>query len=261
MHKTHALLRAAVYGLAVGDALGVPYEFRARGAFTCTDMVGHGSHNRPAGTFSDDTSMTLATCGSIRATGGIDVEDMRRRFAEWIHHGAYTADGFVFDYGNTTYEALAQGRGMTGEYDNGNGSLMRIAPLAFADAGDDQIRAVSAITHAHDLSCSLCVDYVHILRALADGASADDVAGDWAHKPAPASSGFVRHTYDASLWCRANTDTYRDCVLAAVNLGSDTDTTAAVTGALAGVLYGYDAIPAEWLDALRGKDVIEACLF
>lgn len=105
------------------------------------------------------------------------------------------------------------------------------------------------------------MDYVHILRELAGGASASDVAGEWRDRPAPASGGFVRYTYDAALWCLANTGSYRDCVLAAVNLGDDTDTTAAVAGALAGTLYGYDAIPAGWLDALRAKDVIDACLF
>jgi len=83
----------------------------------------------------------------------------------------------------------------------------------------------------------------------------------WRDRPAPASGGFVRYTYDAALWCLANTDSYRDCVLAAVNLGDDTDTTAAVAGALAGVLYGYEAIPADWLATLRRKDLIDACLF
>ena len=71
----------------------------------------------------------------------------------------------------------------------------------------------------------------------------------------------MQHAYDAALWCLANTSSYRDCVLAAVNLGSDTDTTAAIAGALAGVLYGYDAIPVEWVSALRAKDLIESCLF
>jgi ADP-ribosylglycohydrolase len=73
-------LRDCVYGQAVGDALGVPYEFRARCTFECTGMAGHGSHNQPAGTWSDDTSMSLASCDSIRATGRIDVRDMRERF-------------------------------------------------------------------------------------------------------------------------------------------------------------------------------------
>ena len=240
-----ARLRDAIYGLAVSDALGVPYEFKPRGTFTCEGMVGHGTHNQPAGTWSDDTSMTLATCDSIRELGRDDTGDIRHRFERWLRGGEYTPDGVVFDCGITVSSAINAGRGLAGESDNGNGSLMRIAPLAFTDATDDEVRAVSAITHAHDMSCSLCVDYVHILRELAGGAPASDVAGEWRDRPAPGSSGFVRHTYDAALWCLANTGSYRDCVLAAVNLGDDTDTTAAVAGALAGTLYGYDAIPAE----------------
>lgn len=129
-------LRDAIYGLAIGDALGVPYEFRPRGSFACTGMTGHGTHDQPAGTWSDDTSMTLATCDSIRALGCVDVDDLRERFRAWINGGAYAIDGAVFDFGNTTAHALAEGRGCAGERDNGNGSLMRIAPLAFTDASD-----------------------------------------------------------------------------------------------------------------------------
>lgn len=256
-----ARLGDAVYGLAVGDALGVPYEFKPRGTFMCDGMAGYGTHGQPAGTWSDDTSMTLATCDSIRELGRVDAADIRRRFERWLHGGEYTPDGAVFDCGITTSSAIESGRGRSGERDNGNGSLMRMAPLAFTGATDNEVRAVSAITHAHDLSCSICVEYVHALRALAGGASAADVAGEWKGRPAPPSGGFVRHTYDASLWCLANTGSYRDCVLAAVNLGSDTDTTAAVAGALAGTLYGYDAIPDEWLETLRAKDIIDDCLF
>lgn len=259
--RRRAQLKSVIYGLAIGDALGVPYEFCERGSFCCTDMVGHGTHNQEAGTFSDDTSMTLATCDSIRVRGLIDLADMRERFCRWLYEGAYTPDGICFDVGNTTAVALRQGYGCEGEWDNGNGSLMRIAPLAFIAASDKDIRAVSAITHAHALSCSICVSFVHILRRLAAGATAADVAGEWKGQPAPASSGFVQHAYDAALWCLANTSSYRDCVLTAVNLGSDTDTTAAIAGTLAGVLYGYDAIPVEWVSALRAKDLIESCLF
>lgn len=104
---------------------------------------------------------------------------------------------------------------------------------------------------------------VHIARDLIVGASPADVAGDVAARPADEirSTGFVRHTFDAALWCLANTSSYAECALAAVNLGDDTDTTAAVAGALAGIVYGIEGIPAEWLDKLRGTDVIEACLF
>ena len=94
-------LRDCIYGLAVGDALGVPYEFRPRGTFKCTDMTGYGTHGQPDGTWSDDTSMTLATCDSIRELGHIDTADMRDKFVSWIARGEYTIDG-VFDYGGTT---------------------------------------------------------------------------------------------------------------------------------------------------------------
>lgn len=254
-------LRSAIYGLAVGDALGVPFEFLARGSFYCSNMVGGGTHQQVAGTFSDDTSMTLACCDSLRVCRDIDTSDMRQRFLQWFDEGRYTPDGICFDVGNTTAQALKSGRGCAGEWDNGNGSLMRIAPLAFVPATDDDIVAVSAITHAHPMSCEICVSYIHLLRQLLDGASAMDVAGEWKAVPAPPSSGFVKHSFAAALWCLANTNSYRDCVLAAVNLGSDTDTTAAIAGALAGVLYGYDAIPSEWIHKLRAKELIESCLF
>lgn len=255
-------LHDCVYGQAVADALGVPYEFRPRGSFRCADMVGHGSHNKPAGTWSDDTSMTLAICDSYRELGRIDVDEIRGRFVRWYREGAYTVDG-LFDVGNATREALERGHGLAGEWDNGNGSLMRTVPLAFTDATDDEVRAVSAITHAHPTSTESCVAMVHIARDLIAGASPADVAGDVAARPVDeiCSTGFVRHTFDAALWCLANTSSYAECALAAVNLGDDTDTTAAVAGALAGIVYGIEGIPSEWLDKLRGKDLIESCLF
>ena len=87
--KSMSSLRDCIFGLAVGDALGVPYEFLKRDSFLCTDMIGYGSHDRPAGTFSDDTAMTLATCDSIRATGRINVTDLRKRFEQWAYLGFY----------------------------------------------------------------------------------------------------------------------------------------------------------------------------
>lgn len=205
----------------MGDALGVPYEFRARGTFGCTGMAGHGSHNQPAGTWSDDTSMALATCDSIRATG------------------------------------------RAGERDNGNGSLMRTLSLAFTGATDDEVRAVSAITHAHATSCEACVRMARVARGLIAGEGPRDVAGEFVGVPESEirSGGFVLDTERAALWRLANTSSYAECVLAAVNLGDDTDTTAAVAGGLAGIVYGMEGIPSEWLDALLGKATIDACLF
>ena len=252
-------LRDAVYGAAVGDALGVPYEFKARGSFECTGMVGFtGFHFQPTGTWSDDTALLLATSASIKAKGGrVDIADIRLNFEDWYYDGEFAIDKNVFDVGNSTAGAITEGIGRSGVNSNGNGSLMRIAPLAYTDASDDVIREVSAITHAHEISCEACVQFVHILRnpALAQEvelpSSIDQVK----------SSGFVKHTFEAAIWCFTHTSNYRDCVLMAVNMGDDTDTTACVAGALAGEVYGYDAIPAEWLEVLRGKDIIERCLF
>ena len=259
--RPKATLRDCIYGLAVGDALGVPYEFRPRGTFECTDMVGYGTHEQPAGTWSDDTSMTLAACDSIRELGRIDIADMRDKFVSWIANGEYTIDG-VFDYGGTTARALRSGKGGSGERDNGNGSLMRIAPLAFTDATDEEICEVSAITHAHRTSTDACVIFVELMRGVMN-----DVLPEWAlhlndvSEHEIRSGGFVRDTLKAATWCFVNTASYEDCVLTAVNLGDDTDTTAAVAGALAGTVYGIDAIPQEWIDNLRGKELIESCLF
>lgn len=270
-------LRDAVYGAAVGDALGVPYEFRRRGEFACTGMVGGGAHDQLAGTWSDDTSLLLATCDSLRECGGkVRVDDLRRRFCDWMRDGRYTPDGFCFGIGNTTAKALAEGKGCVDVRSNGNGSLMRIAPLVFADASDRDVAEASAVTHAHSVSVDACVAFVHTARDLAAGVPAREAVernapeGEEFSRVGRAgelrrceveSSGYVVHTLEASLWCLLNTDDYAACALAAVNLGDDSDTTACVAGALAGIVYGAESIPQEWLAALRRKDLIEACLF
>ncbi len=272
-----ASLKDAIYGAAVGDALGVPYEFLDGGTFTCGGMATGGVHSQPAGTWSDDTSMMLATCDSIRAKHGkIDTRDMLERFRDWAYKGNYTPHGFCFDIGNTTSRALDTGKGGKDEWDNGNGSLMRILPLAFTNATDDEIAAVSAITHAHSVSCEACIMYVHIARALREGMPAAQAVASCVGTQPPferlahiaevpedeiKSGGYVVETLEASLWCLLNTENYADCVVRAVNFGHDSDTTACVAGGLAGIVYGYDAIPSEWIDILCSKDIIDACLF
>lgn len=254
-------LAAAVYGEAVGDAVGVPYEFRHRDTFHCDGMTGHGSHDQPAGTWSDDTAMMLATLDSLVDNGWrVDAEDMRRRYMDWATYGKYTPDGAVFDIGTTTAEALSIGHGLDGEWDNGNGSLMRIIPLAFTDCTDDDIRKVSAVTHSHETSMETCVRFIHTARTgMSAGQWPSDLYGERLTdipREDVRSGSYVRDTYRAALWCLANTVSYKGCVLAAVNLGGDTDTTAAVAGALAGLKYGFESIPVDWLLGLRGRDVV-----
>lgn len=125
---------------------------------------------------------------------------------------------------------------------------------------------MSAITHAHQISTEACVEFVHVCRALASGIAIQSALPHYdtlitIPRTEIRSSGFVLDTLKAAYWCLATTTTYKDCVLKAVNLGDDTDTTAAVAGALAGIVYGIQGIPDEWVNKLRGKELIDACLF
>lgn len=262
---TQDKLKAVMYGLAIGDALGVPYEFHQRDTFTCTGMTGHGTHNQPAGTWSDDTAMSLATLDSLNECGGkVDTTDLMMRYKMWLKHGRYMPDGKTDDTGITVATAIRSGRGCDGFLDNGNGSLMRIAPSAFYHLTDEEIRQVSAVTHAHEISMTACVRYVRILEELLDYVPPHKAITDSGFPFDPTiprteveSDGFVLHTLNAALWCLTNTDNYQDCVLTAVNLGEDTDTTASVAGALAGAVYGFESIPQGWIGKLRERELID----
>ena len=271
-----------IMGLIVGDALGVPFEFKQRDTFHCKGMTGYGTYNQPPGTWSDDSSMVLATIDSIASSGGVDPHDIMDRFAHWLFLKEYTPYGVVFDVGNTTRAALNRyntgtpwdrcgGRTIN---ENGNGALMRILPLAFTDCTDQKITNVAALTHAHPISLSACLIYVDIARDLMKGVPLDAAVRSAFSFPEFGrlkelenlsrdeikSSGYVEHTLEAALWCLLHTNTYRDAVLTAVNLGSDTDTVAAVTGGLAGIMYGVggeSGIPEEWIRQLARLDYIE----
>ena len=292
---------ALILGVAVGDALGVPVEFKARGTFHVTGMQGYGTHNQPAGTWSDDTSLTLALADNLLVGGDKpDLESIAWGFTEWYDNAAYTPHGKVFDIGNATAKAIkrlkdgvdTEKAGGAGERDNGNGSLMRIAPLTFYMFGirkaEDRFRIVkevSSLTHAHEWSVAACYIYVEMLNKLrmnrkkkeAYRELREDFArgvpfiskatlakfvrileNDISTLPEKdiRSSGFVIDTLEAAFWCFLTTDNYKDAVLKAVNLGDDTDTTGAVTGALAGLAYGLEGIPQEWLDQLAAVDEV-----
>lgn len=285
-----------IMGLAVGDALGVPFEFKERDTFHCNGMTGFGTHNQPAGTWSDDTSLTLATLASLTENKGqINMRDMMNRFCDW-RYNLYTAYGKAFDVGVTTQQAIDYylDNSPSGSCDcgaksitsNGNGSLMRILPLAFTMiaftmASDRDIFRVSSLTHSHYISKLACTLYVRIAQSIILGNSKrgavmntlstyeSSLTGEFMRLPKIGylkrndikSTGYVIDTLEAALWCFLTTDNYKDCVLQAVNLGDDTDTTAAVAGGLAGLYYGTDtekSIPADWIDQIARKDYIKA---
>ena len=135
-------VKDGICGLIIGDALGVPVEFTSREYLKenpVTDMMGYGTYNMPPGTWSDDSSMAIATMASIVNRQGIDYNDLMCEFIEWVDNGKYTQYKDTFDYGSTTINGIynyKSGRnplecGGTDGRDNGNGSLMRILPLAF----------------------------------------------------------------------------------------------------------------------------------
>lgn len=175
-------IKAGLLGFAVGDALGVPVEFRERESLEAspiTDMREFGTHQKPKGTWSDDTSMTLATMDSIAKMGKVDFDDMMKRFVNWYNNAEYTATDEVFDIGSSTTKALSNyvnrippiECGGTDIKENGNGSLMRMLPFAFyisVQEFDEEtkrqlIDEASSLTHAHNISklgCQLYVDYI-----------------------------------------------------------------------------------------------------
>ena len=176
-------------GLIVGDALGVPVEFMSRTELMKNPVTGmreYGTHHQPRGTWSDDSSMALAELDSIRTVGTIDYTDMMERFSRWCMHGEYTPFGEVFDIGIATSRALmnyAKGiapleSGGKTEWDNGNGSLMRILPVCLylferqkkvctsENESIYMIHAVSALTHAHVRSQMACGIYYFLVKAI-----------------------------------------------------------------------------------------------
>lgn len=282
---------AGILGLAIGDAVGLPYQFKERDRFVCKAMTGGGTYDKPPGTISDDTSLTLATMESIGRMGWVDLEDIQRNFMKWYFHGAFTPEKYAFDMGSTTAEAICKMQqgvgpdacGGTSIYDNGNGALMRILPMAFASEGpwDPAIKQVAGLTHNHPISHACCWIYVCLARGLAHGlplnaaledlpsyaASLYNEAGQEIQRVTDynktreqiKSTGYVVDTLEAAIWALATTHSYKDCILTAVNLGGDTDTIAAVAGGLAGILYGFDkdnGIPWTWIQHLRYRKEI-----
>lgn len=296
-------IKAALFGVAVGDAVGVPVEFKSREDIRqrpVRDMIGYGTYNLPPGTFSDDSSMTFCLAEALAGEFSLDV--LAQNFIQWRYHNYWTPLGEVFDIGIATRQAIERLRkgeqpdlaGGMEVSSNGNGSLMRILPLLFY-VWDKPIaeryeltRQVSSLTHAHVRSVIACFYYLEFARRILMGEEKRAIyrqlqaeVGDFLLSigivPEERAvfdrllrenieqqlesnifgSGYVLHTLEASVWCLLTKDNYRDAVLKAVNLGEDTDTTGAVTGGLAGLLYGFENIPRSWVQQMARRHDIE----
>lgn len=293
-----------LWGAVVGDALGVPVEFQGREERKkdpVADMRGYGTFNKPPGTWSDDSSLMLCSVESL--LDGFDTNRMGELFVRWMKDGYWTPQGVVFDIGNATRSSIQrmmsgtdpEAAGGDSEHDNGNGSLMRILPVAiyFGRSSPSSIighaHKASALTHRHCIAQAACAFYCIMVKALLEGANPHGAyeltayviqsyydrlpfrsrlpfspfsrlfSGNIADLPEDEirSGGYVVHTLEAGVWCLLNSSSYREAVLKAVNLGEDTDTTGIVTGGLAGIHYGYDAVPEEWLCRIARRDDIQ----
>lgn len=285
-----------VMGVVVGDALGSPVQFHRRGEVTVRKMERCDTFDTPPGTWTDDTSLTLASVESIKRRGKIDLEDMANNFVEWLFHGEFTPFGQAFDVGGacmTSIDTYAKDRntetcGQRDEGSNGNGSLMRILPTCLAADSVEIVEKSSALTHAHRRSQVGCGLYYFMVGEILNGDGNlrqrlnNGLTKGYENYKAEEefkhysrlyndgffdlpmneikSSGYVVHTLEAAVWCLGNTRTIKDALLMAANLGDDADTVAALCGGLAGLYYGYDAIPEEWLKEIKRREWIEELL-
>jgi ADP-ribosyl-[dinitrogen reductase] hydrolase len=276
----------AMLGLAVGDALGATLEFSRRDSNPMVrDLVGGGPFGLKPGEWTDDTSMALCLADSLIARRGLDPDDLLKRFVAWWRQGTNSnVAGICFDIGNTTRASLRRfeqtGQLAAGPEDPnqaGNGSLMRLVPVAIFAAGDaaeaERLADLqSRTTHPAPVAHEACRLFARKLTFALSGASKDrvlqaeawagtpeiaDIAGGgWRDKPRHdiSSSGYVVDTLEAALWCIDRSDTFEDAVILAANLGDDSDTVGAVTGQLAGAIWRHRSIPDRWLEKVAWRE-------
>ena len=294
--------QALILGLAIGDALGVPVEFEKRNTFKITDMTGFGTYNQPVGTWSDDTSLTLVLLEHLSEKS--DLSNLMNKFKSY-RNGYLTPYGECFDIGIATSNAIDRyiagipidGIGGNEEWDNGNGALMRISPLAILLKNEvdltkkiKTIEKYTKLTHAHPRSIVASILYIQLLIELlfknnlktslkATKLLFENIF-DISHpyrkeyeehfkeifidnffdkkESEILSTGYVVDTLKAVIWCLGNSNSFEGTVLKAVNLGDDTDTIGGITGTLAGIIYGLESIPNKWLSKLAAKSLIES---
>ena len=284
--------RGVMLGLAVGDALGSTLEFGPRIASVADfhrDMTGGGPFGLEPGQWTDDTAMAFALAKSLVTCQAFDPHDVMTRFVAWWRKGTYSCQGTCFDIGIATRAALARFErtgdpfaGSTDENTAGNGSLMRLAPVALF-ALDNEAEAVriardqSRLTHAAPQCLDACEFFVRSLRSTVLGRGHPLELGLWSGHPdinrakaalwggqdrhSIRSGGYVADTLEAALWAVAGSSSFEQALISAVNLGGDADTVGAVTGALAGAKWGASAIPKRWLDPLAWRFKLDGVAF
>lgn len=283
--------RGCLLGLAVGDAVGTTVEFRTRGSFPeVTDMMGGGPFGLEPGQWTDDTSMALCLATSLVERDGFDARDQMERYVRWYREGYLSSTGRCFDIGNTVRGALerflSDGEPLAGSTDPrsaGNGCIMRLAPVVLYFFPDpEEVERHAALSARTTHGAEECVDASRLMagvlsRALEGAPKEEVLLGDGSSFRGSAAlealargsyrekaedevrgSGYVVESLEAALWCVDRSESFEEAVLRAVNLGDDADTTGAVTGQIAGALYGEAEIPERWLDRVAWRDEIAA---
>ena len=276
--------------------MGTAVEFRAPGTFApVTAMAGGGAFGLLAGQWTDDTSMALCLAESLVARGAMDARDQMERYVRWYRHGHLSSTGTCFDIGATTRAALMRfertGDPVAGSTDSnsaGNGSIMRLAPVAIAHASHPRAIEACAESSITTHGATVAVDACRYLGAIIVGAlrgagreelmspryapepgcwdaaplnpAIDEIAGGsytTREPPDIRGSGYAAHSLEAALWAFHRSRDFREGCLLAVNLGDDADTTAAVFGQIGGAYYGESGIPPEWREPLALRPSIE----
>ncbi len=275
--------RGCLLGLAAGDAVGVPAEFKRRGSFEqVTSMAGGGPFDLASGEWTDETSMALCLAASLLECEGFDANDQMQRYLRWLDHGYMSSMGQSVDAGMTISMALVRYAksgnpfsGPTNPNSAGNASIMRLAPVPMYYFGN--LKAVlhyagesSRTTHGAEECIDACRYLGLLMHRALSGEGKEEVlagapqnllssrriqniaAGVYREKTKAdiSSTCYVVQSLEAALWCFWMTDSFADAILLVTNLGYDSDTIAAICGQLAGAYYGIDSIPGEWLDAL-----------
>lgn len=282
---------AALLGLAIGDAVGAPLEFKQRGRFSpITGMVSGGKFQMRLGEWTDDTAMALCLADSLIECNGFDAKDQMDRYWLWGDEGYNSTRSRAFGVGKTVAKSLMRYKRSGSPYSGseapetaGNGSLMRIAPIAIYFSKDraDALKYAelsSKTTHAAEECIQACVYFVDVLVNAFEGRKdkreiltpsfntdhfSERLKGviekrSYANKSSDEviGSGYVVESLEAALWVFWHHDSFEDAVLAAANLGDDSDTTAAITGQIAGAYYGESSIPSNWIDNLYESERI-----
>lgn len=246
----------AFLGLAIGDAMGAPVEFEAKGKFE--PVKGYragGPFNLPAGYWTDDTSMAICLAESLLAcNGSLDLQDQMRRYSNWFMYGQNSSTGKCFDIGNGTRIAIEHSLnknkplGIYPERSEGNGSLMRLAPVSIVyrnapeEIAFEACRVSSSTTH-NQFASKLCGEFGSWLhRYLSGGRKIPEVCAEGV-----TNSGHAPKSLEAAFFHFASTKSFKEAILQAVNYGEDADTVGAITGQLAGAYYGLSSIPEEWV--------------